>query len=146
MGGAETSHTGDGGPPYVVSCYFEPVDLAMLASTEGDHYWHRARRQLSPTRCPPRDPTSASWILDVVPARPRTFFNGRGHTVDYADVHPEALALARTVAERELGVFGAARLRYLQLDVCRDPVPDGYGCVLLLDVIEHLPSDVTALK
>ena len=60
--------------------------------------------------------------------------------------HPEALSLSRALANQELGAEAASRLRFLQLDICRDPVPSGYAGVLLLDVIEHLPDDVAALR
>jgi SAM-dependent methyltransferase len=80
------------------------------------------------------------------PGTTATFFNGHGHTVDYADVHPEALTLARLLATEELGIDAVSRLQFTQLDVYRDRLPAGYAGVLLLDVIEHLPDDVAALR
>jgi SAM-dependent methyltransferase len=87
-------------------------------------------------------------LLDIGcgPGTTTTFFNAHRHTVDYADVHPEGLELARALATQELGTEAASRLRFVQLDICRDPVPSGYAGVPLLDVIEHLPDDVAALR
>jgi SAM-dependent methyltransferase len=129
-----------------VRSYFEPEDIAALASFEAGHYWHVARRTVILDALP--RVASDARLIDIGcgPGTTTTFFNGHGHTVDYADVHPEGLDLARTLAAAELGIEGASRLRFVQLDICRDPLPSGYAAVLLLDVIEHLPDDVAALR
>lgn len=124
-----------------VRAYFEPDDLVTLAGSEGGHYWHLARRKIV------LDALPEGRLLDIGcgPGTTTTYFNSRGHRVDYADVHPEALTLARTLALQELGE-AAAQLQFRQLDICSDPVPSGYAGVLLLDVIEHLPDDIGALR
>jgi SAM-dependent methyltransferase len=126
--------------------YFEPEDIAALGTFESGHYWHLARRKvildaLARVR-------SDARLIDIGcgPGTTTTFFNGHGHTVDYADVHPEGLTISRALANRELGPEATARLRFVQLDICADPLPPGYAGVLLLDVIEHLPDDVGALR
>jgi SAM-dependent methyltransferase len=133
-------------PEIDVRSYFEPEDLATLAASEGGHYWHLARRKIILDALP--RPREGDRLLDIGcgPGTTATYFNGHGHTVDYADVHPEALHLARAVAAQQLGAEATAELRFRTVDICRDPVPAGYAGVLLLDVIEHLPDDVGALR
>jgi SAM-dependent methyltransferase len=126
--------------------YFEPDDVATLAATEGSHYWHLARCKVILDALPRVGGDARLLDIGCGPGTTTTFFNGNGFTVDYADVHPEALTLARSLAEAELGADATSRLRFLQLDICRDPVPSGYAGVLLLDVIEHLPDDIAALR
>jgi SAM-dependent methyltransferase len=126
--------------------YFEPEDLTTLAATEGSHYWHLARRKVVLDALPAVGPGARLLDIGCGPGTTTTFFNQHGYTVDYADVHPEALSLARTLATQELGADAVSRLRFLQLDIFRDTMPTGYAGVLLLDVIEHLPDDVAALR
>jgi SAM-dependent methyltransferase len=129
-----------------VRSYFEPEEVTRLAAFEAGHYWHLARRELLLDVLPGAGPDARLLDIGCGPGTTATFFNGHGRTVDYADVHPEALTLARALATKELGVEPASRLRFRQLDICREPVPSGYAGVLLLDVIEHLPDDVAALR
>jgi len=133
-------------PEVDVRSYMEPEDIAALSTFEGGHYWHLARRKFI-LEVLPRVGSDAR-LLDIGcgPGTTTTFFNRHGRTVDYADVHPESLSLARALATEQLGAEAASRLRFLQLDICRDPVPTGYAGVLLLDVIENLPDDVAALR
>jgi SAM-dependent methyltransferase len=129
-----------------VRSYFEPEDIAALASFEAGHYWHLARRKVLLDALPVVGPDARLIDVGCGPGTTTTFFNGHQRTVDYADVHPEGLQLAAALAARELGSEAASRLRFLQLDICADPLPTGYAGVLLLDVIEHLPDDVAALR
>jgi SAM-dependent methyltransferase len=133
-------------PDVDVRTYFEPEDIVKLATFEDRHYWHLARRKVILDALPRVGPDERLLDIGCGPGTTTTYFNGHGRTVDYADVHPEALSLARDLATRELGAEAASRLRYLQLDICRDPVPAGYAGVILLDVIEHLPDDLGALR
>jgi SAM-dependent methyltransferase len=126
--------------------YFEPEDIVALASFEAGHYWHLARRKVILDALPHVGRDARFLDIGCGPGTTTTFFNRHRHTVDYADVHPEGLSLARALATDELGSEAASRLRFVQLDICRDPVPSGYAGVLLLDVIEHLPDDVAALR
>jgi SAM-dependent methyltransferase len=129
-----------------VRSYFEPEDIAALGTFESGHYWHLARRKVILDALA-RVGTDARLIdIGCGPGTTTTFFNGHGHTVDYADVHPEGLTISRALANRELGPEATSRLRFVQLDICRDPMPSGYDGVLLLDVIEHLPDDIGALR
>lgn len=128
-----------------VRSYFEPEDIAKLATFEDRHYWHLARRKVLLDALPRVGPNARLLDIGCGPGTTTTFFNGHGHTVDYADVHPEALTLAHALATRELGVEATSRLRFRKLDICREPLPSAYAGVLLLDVIEHLPDDVAAL-
>ncbi len=129
-----------------VRSYMEPEDIAAIAAFEAGHYWHLARRKVVLDALPRVGPEGRLLDIGCGPGTTTTFFNRHRHTVDYADVHLEALSLSRALANRELGAEAASRLRFLQLDICRDPVPSGYAGVLLLDVIEHLPDDVAALR
>jgi SAM-dependent methyltransferase len=126
--------------------YFEPEDVATLAASEGSHYWHLARRKVILDALPRVDTGARLVDVGCGPGTTTTFFNGNGHTVDYADVHPEALRLAEKVALQELGIEATARLQFRQIDICTNPLPSGYAGVLLLDVIEHLPDDIGALR
>jgi SAM-dependent methyltransferase len=126
--------------------YFEPESVVELAAAEGSHYWHLARRRLILDALPGVGPEDRLLDVGCGPGTTTTFFNKEGRTVDYADVHPEALTLAKALATEELGADAASGLRFLQVDICRDPLPGGYAGVLLLDVIEHLPDDVGALR
>ena len=116
--------------------YFNPDELKHLASYEGDHYWHLARRELIDLVL---RGLSSGPALDVGcgPGTLTTFLNERGHRVDYADVHPEALRLARVSAPNDR--------EFLELDIVT-AVPPRYATILLLDVIEHLSDDVAALR
>jgi SAM-dependent methyltransferase len=129
-----------------VRSYFEPEDITALASFEARHYWHLARRKVILDALPRVGPDARHLDIGCGPGTTTTFFNAQHHTVDYADVHPEGLKLAAALATEELGSDAASRRRFLQLDICADPLPPGYAGVLLLDVIEHLPDDVAALR
>jgi SAM-dependent methyltransferase len=132
--------------PVDVRSYFEPEDITALGAFEASHYWHLARRKVILDALPRVAPDARLIDIGCGPGTTTTFFNRHGHTVDFADVHQEALNLSRALANQELGAEAASRLRFVQLDICRDPMPDGYAGVLLLDVIEHLPDDVAALQ
>lgn len=129
-----------------VNSYFEPDDIATLAASEGAHYWHLARREIIVDALPRSGSDARLLDIGCGPGTLTTFLNSRGHVVDYADVHPEALALARDAATESLGAETTAYLRFVRLDICREPLPTGYRGVLLCDVIEHLPDDIGALR
>jgi SAM-dependent methyltransferase len=133
-------------PDVDVRSYFEPEDIATLGAFEARHYWHLARRKVILDALPRLARDRRLIDIGCGPGTTTTFFNRHGHTGDYADVHPEALSLSRALANQELGAEAASQLRFVQLDICRDPMPNGYGGVLLLDVIEHLPDDAAALR
>jgi SAM-dependent methyltransferase len=126
--------------------YFDPAEFETRAWLEDVHYWHLARREVILDALQ-RYAESTTNLLDVGcgVGTVATFLNQHGYHVDYADVHPEALSAARARADAHGGEALADR-RFLRLDIFRDPIPEGYGGLLLLDVIEHLPDDVAALN
>jgi SAM-dependent methyltransferase len=133
-------------PDVDVRSYMEPEDIAAIGAFEDKHYWHLARRNVILDALPRVGPDDRFLDIGCGPGTATTFFNANGRTVDYADVHAEALNISRERATRELGTEAASRLRFLQLNIVTDPVPTGYAGLLLLDVIEHLPDDLGALQ
>jgi SAM-dependent methyltransferase len=117
--------------------YFPVEELDTLAAREGAHYWHLARREVVAEALAE---LPAGRFLDVGcgAGAVTTSLNRRGFVVDYADVHRHALDLARRAAPPDR--------RFVQVDVAVAAPPKGYDGILLLDVIEHLPDDVGALR
>jgi SAM-dependent methyltransferase len=128
--------------------YFDPGEFAIRARLEDEHYWHLHRREvlLDVVRdaCP--DPSAPIVELGCGVGTVATHLNRNGFRVDYADVHREALELARQRA----AAGGAADTgetpgndwprRFLRVDITRRlPAADHRG-ILLLDVLEHLPD------
>lgn len=123
--------------------YFDPREFALRANLEDEHYWHLHRRevlldvlrQISPDRSTP------IVELGCGVGTVATHLNRHGFQVDYADVHREALELARRRAAAAAGGEGDERpRRFLRVDIThRLPTGDHRG-ILLLDVLEHLPD------
>jgi SAM-dependent methyltransferase len=118
--------------------FFDPGEFSLRATLEDEHYWHLHRRAVL---CDLLSATMPDRTLPIIElgcgvGTVATFLNAHGFRVDYADVHAEALRLARSRA----GVAGRDR-RFIRVDVTRGLPPGDYRGVLLLDVLEHLPDD-----
>jgi 2-polyprenyl-3-methyl-5-hydroxy-6-metoxy-1,4-benzoquinol methylase len=126
--------------------YFDHREFATRASMEDTHYWHLARRefllQTVGTVAGSRD--TPMLEIGCGAGTVATFLNEHGYDVDYADVHREALVVARTRACERIG-RGVEQRRFVRMDVCHDEIPEGYATILLLDVLEHLPDDADVL-
>jgi SAM-dependent methyltransferase len=133
-------------PSVDVTSYFAPDDIAALATFEAGHYWHLARRKVVLEALPRVEPGARMIDIGCGPGTTTTFLNRHRPPIDYADVHGEAATLARSLAIQELGADASSKLRFLTFDIAVEPMPDGYHGALLLDVIEHLPDDVGALR
>jgi 2-polyprenyl-3-methyl-5-hydroxy-6-metoxy-1,4-benzoquinol methylase len=126
--------------------YFDHREFAARATMEDEHYWHLARRELileTVRNVAQRDMRMLE--IGCGAGSVATFLNEHGYQVDYGDVHRDALEVARTRAADRLGADVRDR-RFVRMDVCRDEIPDRYEGILLLDVVEHLPDDVGALR
>ncbi|NJK89636.1 MAG: class I SAM-dependent methyltransferase [Myxococcales bacterium] len=73
-----------------------------------------------------------------------TYLNRHGFSVDYSEAFEQGLRLAEARAHRALGDRAKER-RFFQADLTRPLAPLGQTGALLLDVIEHLPDDLSAL-
>jgi SAM-dependent methyltransferase len=126
--------------------YFDHREFAARATMEDAHYWHLARREviLEAVQAAPVVRDTRMLEIGCGAGSVATFLNEHGYQVDYADVHREALEVARARAIDRLG-DDVRKRRFIRMDVCRDEIPDGYGAILLFDVIEHIPDDVGAL-
>ncbi len=137
---AERDGVGDG------DSYFDHREFAARASMEDEHYWHLARREVLLQTLQTVVTNHNAPILEIGcgAGTVATFLNEHGYRVDYADVHRDALVLARARARARLAEDVRGR-RFLRMDVCHDEIPDGYDTIMLLDVIEHLPDDAGVL-
>jgi SAM-dependent methyltransferase len=135
-------------PPVDADSYFDPREFLTRGKLEDEQYWHVHRRQVIlqtlERAMPPERARGRLLELGCGAGTVTTYLNAHGYRVDYADVHAEALDVARSRAASRLGA-GARDLRFLRLDVCQDDLPKGYGGALLFDVLEHLPDDEAAL-
>jgi len=120
--------------------FFDPSEFAIRTSLEDQHYWHLYRRSVVldavGQACPDR--SQPILELDCGVGTVATYLNENGFYVDYADVHTQALELARRRAAARLGADQLARLRFWRVDITRRLPPGNPHGVLLLDVLEHL--------
>src|SRR5262245_51854581 len=100
--------------------FFDPGEFTMRATLEDEHYWHLHRlavlRDLLNAALPDR--TLPIIELGCGVGTVATFLNAQGFHVDYADVHAEALRLARARA----GVVARDR-QFVRVDVTRGLPP-----------------------
>jgi SAM-dependent methyltransferase len=127
--------------------YFDPREFLTRGKFEDEHYWHVYRRQVILQILREAMPQPADPLIELGcgAGTVTTYLNEHGYRVDYADVHREALDLARARAEARLGERSRA-LRFVRLDICKQDLPKRYRGVFLFDVLEHLPDDVGVLE
>jgi SAM-dependent methyltransferase len=127
--------------------WFEGGEFEARARMERTHYWHVHRRRLILALLRRHAPAAAGPLLDLGcgVGTVATHLNQHGYEVDYADVYARALELAAEGARQTLGPRAEARC-FLRVDATRAVPRRGHAGVLLLDVIEHLPDDVGALR
>jgi SAM-dependent methyltransferase len=130
-----------------LEAFFDPSEFAIRTSLEDQHYWHLYRRTvlLDAIAKVCQDRSHPIVELGCGVGTVATFLNENGFHVDYADVHTEALRLARERAAPRLGPRLAER-RFWRVDITRGLPPGDYRGVLLLDVLEHLPEDRPAMR
>lgn len=126
---------------------FDEREFEVRARIEGRHFWHAHRREVL------RD--ELSRFLGERKVRliefgcgigtVATHLNAHGFHVDYSDVFPRALEIARQHANAALG-NEAARRTFVRADITQPLEPVEHDGVLLLDVLEHLPDDQRVLE
>lgn len=124
--------------------YYDP---ASVVQQDWEHFWHLHRRRVI------RDELVKAGVrpdqrlieLGCGVGTVATYLNENGLSVDYGDVHEQALLAARRRARERLGARAESR-RFVRLDVALHPLAPGYDGVLMLDVLEHIPDDVGALS
>lgn len=127
--------------------YFDSAEFRVREAIEDHHYWHLHRRRVIAEELERAAGRLDGRLIEIGCGigTVTTYLNQRGYRVDYADVHAEALEIARSRAARVLGDTVNER-RFLELDLSRDQLPSGYSGALLFDVLEHLPDDTGALR
>lgn len=125
---------------------FSEAEFELRADMELSHYWHLHRREVIRDELERGGVSRESRLIEIGCGigTQATYLNEQGFSVDYADIHKSALSIARQKATQALGERSSAR-RFLRVDITRAPLGPGYDGVLLLDVLEHLDDDVTAL-
>ncbi len=126
--------------------HFSPDEFALREALEDHHYWHLHRRQVIFEELLRAGVPRKSQLIELGCGigTVATYLNARGYCVDYSDIHPEALVIARRRAQSALGSAADTR-SFVRFDVTRGPLERRYDGVLMLDVLEHLPDDRLAL-
>ncbi len=126
--------------------HFTAEEFGTFDDLEEHHYWFLHRRQVILEELIRAGVPRSARLVDLGCGigTVATHLNQRGFSVDYSDIHGEALVRARANAEELLGPKLSQR-RFMRFDVLRNPLPAGYDGVLMLDVLEHLPDDHLAL-
>lgn len=127
--------------------FFDRREFEIRSWLEDQHYWHRYRKTLILQVLQGHAVDRSRPLVDLgcgagVVA---TYLNQHGFRVDYADVHTEALQVARQRFEATLGAR-APGPRFVRVDITRVFPVDDYHGYLLLDVLEHLPDDVGVMR
>jgi len=130
--------------------FFDPSEFPLRLPLEERHYWHRHRRRVILDAVSGLvEPGAALIDLGCGVGTVALHLNRHGIHTDCADVHGEALALARRRFAAAPGL-GGRPVRFFRHDLTRDEPPEGaragYAGALLLDVLEHLPDDEAALR
>jgi SAM-dependent methyltransferase len=130
-----------------LDAYFDRREFEIRSWLEDQHYWHRYRKtvilQVLRGHCP--DGSRPLVDLGCGAGVVATYLNQHGYRVDYADVHTEALHVARQRFQATLGTQAPAP-RFIRVDITRSFPVDDYHGYLLLDVLEHLPDDVAVMR
>lgn len=128
--------------------YFDPAEYAIRARLEDHHFWHAHRREVleAELRRLIGGAAESTPIIELGCGigTVATHLNGAGFRVDYSEIHAVGLELARRRAEARIGPD--LDRRFEPRDITRPLEPLTQSGVLLLDVIEHLPDDVGALR
>jgi SAM-dependent methyltransferase len=131
-----------------LDAFFNPAEFELRATLEGEHYWHLHRRavirDVVTRACPDR--TLPIVELGCGVGTVATFLNQSGFSVDYADVHTEALNVARQRAAATGGGTTRGPRRFMRVDITRGLPPGDHRGILLLDVLEHLPDDAPVMR
>ncbi|HNN93445.1 MAG TPA: methyltransferase domain-containing protein [Pseudomonadota bacterium] len=128
--------------------YFDGAEFALRTELEHSHYWHVHRRNVILDQLRAARPATAALRLIELGCgigTVATHLNEHGYCVDYGDVYGSALEIAAQRAQQRLGATAGER-RFLRLDVTQPLPEEGWSGILLFDVIEHLPDDVTVLR
>ena len=136
---------GESGTNY--DSFFDRREFEIRAWLEDQHFWHRYRKTII---------LQALQVHGVDPRRPlvdlgcgagvvATHLSQHGYRIDFADVHTEALQVARQRFEATLGATMPLP-RFVRVDITRGFPTDDYHGYLLLDVLEHLPDDAAVMR
>jgi SAM-dependent methyltransferase len=127
--------------------FFDRREFEIRIWLEDQHFWHRYRKTLVLQVLDGYGVDRGRQLVDLgcgagVVA---TYLGQHGYLVDYADVHTEALEVARQRFEATLGPR-APLPRFIRVDITRGFPVDDYHGYLLLDVLEHLPDDLAVMR
>jgi SAM-dependent methyltransferase len=127
--------------------FFDRREFEIRAWLEDQHFWHRYRKTviLQALQSHGADRSRPLVDLGCGAGVVATYLGRHGYRVDYADVHTEALQVARQRFEATLGTT-VPLPRFIRVDVTRGLPLDDYHGYLLLDVLEHLPDDVAVMR
>lgn len=130
--------------------YFDSSEFEIRSRFEQRHFWHAHRREVLASELHAYLGREAAQVPLVEYGcgigTVSTHLNQSGLHVDYSDIFPNALELAQQRARERLGEEVASQRRFEPRDITQPMEPSGHRGALLLDVIEHLPDDVGALK
>lgn len=127
--------------------FFDRREFEIRTWLEDQHFWHRYRKTLILQVLDGHGVDRGRPLVDLgcgagVVA---TYLNEHGYQVDYADVHTEALQVARQRFDATLGSRSPLP-RFIRVDVTHGFPVDDYHGYLLLDVLEHLPDDLAVMR
>lgn len=136
-----------GEPDQDLDGFFDRREFEIRSWLEDQHYWHRYRKTviLQVLQGHVVDRTRPLVDLGCGAGVVATHLNQHGFRVDYADVHTEALLVARERFAAALGERAPAP-RFVRVDITQGFPVDDYHGYLLLDVLEHLPDDLGAMR
>jgi SAM-dependent methyltransferase len=127
--------------------FFDRREFEIRAWLEDQHFWHRYRKTiiLQALRGYGVDRSRSLVDLGCGAGVVATYLGQHGYMVDFADVHTEALQVARQRFESTLGTT-VPLPRFIRVDITRGLPLDDYHGYLLLDVLEHMPDDMAVMR